>query len=91
MSHTPGPWTALIDPDGRFEIECDTHIIAGRGPLTHAAEESKANARLIAAAPEMLEALRQALLVIESLPREGSVCGVIGRAIDKAEGKAKRA
>jgi hypothetical protein len=59
--HTPGPWNALADEDGAFEVESDTHIVAMRGPLTHKSEESIANCRLIAAAPELLEALKDAL------------------------------
>jgi len=55
--HTPGPWSvnskaALIDPpDGES-------ICLMRWPTNvRSEEETKANARLIAAAPELLEAL----------------------------------
>ena len=54
--HTPGPWEAIgasVHSDGR-EIVCGLHN-------TRSAEdaERRANARLIAAAPELLAALEQ--------------------------------
>ena len=61
MSHTPGPWSAVScrvgwyiasAPDGAIVV--DTGDAEGRyGPI-----ESEANARLIAAAPELLAALQ---------------------------------
>lgn len=68
QGHTPGPWSI----NGPYHIQADTepsalpkvlaHIIQGYGVSL---EEKIANARLIAAAPELLEALRE--LVIELL------------------------
>ena len=67
MAHTPGPWQAVksFDPDFSFAICAQphpalrgfTHIIAGIRE-TDDAEAAEANARLIAAAPELLEALK---------------------------------
>ena len=54
--HTPGPWTAhtfLIRGRGRDEI-CHVGISNNLGPSR--AYESEANARLMAASPELLEA-----------------------------------
>ena len=56
-AHTPGPWTqdkygAVITPNGRILV---TDGVAFSGQST---PETKANARLIAAAPELLEALK---------------------------------
>ena len=65
--HTPGPWSWCAvgweEPSGAFDIEATTAdgrhvIIASRYDWQHRVEESEANARLIAAAPELLEALR---------------------------------
>lgn len=69
MSHTPGPWFAhdfsgLNESDveaSDFSVSCTTpdHItvaIMGKG-LRNKKEEWEANALLIAAAPELLEAL----------------------------------
>ncbi len=73
--HTPGPWSAKdwrvcsgIDIDGNLipgrtcSVICDT-----ANNKASRTSENKANAKLIAAAPELLEALRDlALLVKES-------------------------
>ncbi len=58
--HTPGPWHRNIKPARKYPI-----VFAGRS--THVAqvcsvsndEETEANCNLIAAAPELLEALRE--------------------------------
>ncbi len=71
MSHTPGPWElGHLGPHGSFEIGVgylrpgilshDGFVIAGRAAIQHKADEMCANARLIAAAPEMLDALKLA-------------------------------
>lgn len=57
--HTPGPW--LVSPDG--------NVVSGRAGIVEriavsifcSKERRDANARLIAAAPDMLEALRELL------------------------------
>lgn len=54
-AHTPGPWSVnLYEFTGRAAVVSETMHIAS---LT-AKPETNANARLIAAAPELLEALR---------------------------------
>ncbi|KKL72793.1 hypothetical protein LCGC14_2081430 [marine sediment metagenome] len=68
-THTPGPWQAdddlrinRVTSSGRFIPICDVlrpEDIPGR--ILHYADEPEANARLIAAAPAMLDAL-EALL-----------------------------
>jgi hypothetical protein len=53
--HTPGPWT-VGGPTGYFyQLEINPSI----GKVYGAGEELKANARLIAAAPELLEVLEE--------------------------------
>lgn len=59
--HTPGPW-AHINPDG-FTVR-HPQVYSDTGPVCNATwlgdvriDELRANARLISAAPEMLEAL----------------------------------
>ena len=51
--HTPGPWVANCDiyPVMVYRVSEEMEFVANTG-------ESKANARLIAAAPELLEALQ---------------------------------
>lgn len=70
MSHTPGPWrvaenewnTRLIPWTGAVQIEGDVSANWNVPPLvcvTYRGDCSDADARLIAAAPDMLEALRE--------------------------------
>jgi hypothetical protein len=94
--HTPGPWYAKYIGDrkpigsneliGVYQVNDGTRLIAE--PL------SEANARLIAAAPDLLEALLLAYAALDNLP--GSIAhDLIGdhvfeaaeAAIAKAEGK----
>ena len=60
MTHTPGPWTAKAYATG--VVSATKHVVATI-PQGYSArippEERVGNARLIAAAPEMLEALKQ--------------------------------
>jgi hypothetical protein len=58
-SHTPGPWVTdlahgdlfVLAGNGRFVAECHSEVASRK-------DIDRANARLIAAAPDMLEALR---------------------------------
>ncbi len=75
--HTPGPWTILPGEQGRLP----RYIISADRlpPLKMICElGTKANARLIAAAPELLEALTHVLPLAEQAPGGG------GYAIDTA-------
>lgn len=62
--HTPGPWEVDRYPDGRALVFCakfeNSHYgdwIADISGIADGGSKQKANARLIAAAPELLEAL----------------------------------
>ena len=59
LKHTPGPWNYADEESGEFCIyEVKTkNILCDRGEWPNRRVESLANARLIAAAPEMLEML----------------------------------
>ena len=59
MSYTPGPWS--VNEEG-FVMAGDTDIAV----VSTAGEEALANAVLIAAAPEMLEALEAALSFVNT-------------------------
>ena len=79
MSHTPGPWAididrAIVAPNG---ISSVAQIFSWVGE-----EEADANARLIAAAPDLLAALKECRA-------HGfySVEHLVDAAIEKAEGK----
>lgn len=58
VSHTPGPWHSLAL--GTHVRAADHSGIAKLATRNGNADEQAANARLIAAAPDMLEALREA-------------------------------
>jgi hypothetical protein len=62
--HTPGPWLPFISETGGFAIEDSnrSRILCQRADWPHRAQESRANARLIAAAPELLAALKAYLV-----------------------------
>ena len=61
--HTLGPWVLAGVSEGGFDIwsaapDADgSYIICARNPIPHRADQSEANARLIAAAPDLLAAL----------------------------------
>ena len=89
MPHTPGPWNTIW--------ESGTHIIdanAGKTDIAHVInrgnpDTTEANARLIAAAPELLEALQMVNAfysegVDEEDPTERSVMAAVRAAIGKA-------
>lgn len=60
--HTPGPWHLWVNEKGAFQITIgiDEAVICTRNDWDHMAEQSRANASLIAAAPELLAALKEA-------------------------------
>jgi hypothetical protein len=85
-NHTPGPWSVndygFIDADGEEDaIEVITSSKRGT---------EEANLRLIAAAPDLLEALEFALPMVEHYhEREGASATlyIVKRAIAKAKGE----
>lgn len=88
--HTPGPWARII-ADGY--IVRHPQIYSDTGPVANATwlgdsrlEELNANARLIAAAPELLEAL-EALLDYENGIQKAKAEQMARAAITKAGGE----
>ena len=96
MSHTPGPWHVQAqDSQGPYwVIDDNCHFICKMGSQmgTYDAGNDANNARLIAAAPELLEALKA---VLASVPfasyrgdRELEECELkVRKTIAKSEGK----
>lgn len=85
IKHTPGPW-AHINPDG-FTVR-HPQVYSDTGPVCNATwlgdvsiDELRANARLISAAPELLEALQEASLWVD-----GELKTKVRAAIAKATG-----
>ena len=63
MSHTPGPWKVLGED---VVLECnEKEVVAWVGDIDG---QMINNAHLIAAAPEMLEALEEVVALTENLP-----------------------
>jgi hypothetical protein len=94
--HTPGPWFAV-----GYQVEIESETVAdicttnanlfGQGGL-HDDARAMANARLIAAAPDMLEMLEVARDCLEVSNYEGEddeVLAAIASVIAKAKGELK--
>jgi len=89
--HTPGPWETKPEECDKPYIRIRGTRLGSRYKVANAitpvydgvgareAEETRANARLIAAAPELLEALRGLMKLDEDLCSEGAI-----EALDKA-------
>jgi hypothetical protein len=85
-THTPGPWR--IDSKTRFG---DYTIAAGESVKTCefiAKTQSEANARLIAAAPDLLQVARDFLLLADLHDWEGAAIDFAKATVAKAEGNA---
>lgn len=84
--HTPGPWTATGHDGGMcVVVESKWGSVAKALPVGCEVQEA-ANARLIAAAPELLEALEE---IAEQLELEGPSCSDILAAARAAIAKAR--
>lgn len=92
--YTPGPWYVTPDYDGKLAVNNHTEfpsefpIAAVGGPLT----DKEANANLIAAAPELLEALENLRSYFEYQKEHGSDAHPINPAyLDQAGAVIKKA
>jgi hypothetical protein len=108
--HTPGPW--IVNSEGQITDLQDRTIVPNvhahnvrsnafpRGSGQYVAEDDggEANARLIAAAPEMLDALRLALTCLDAAAdgrlgdvkdEIGGTANIVDEVITKAEGGAE--
>lgn len=87
-TYTPGNWVAVgtwveHDDDGVADIcSCNPETL-GQKHLKRSYDEMCANAKLIAAAPDMLYALEDLLAVVAAhdRPKSADELGVIGRAM----------
>ena len=99
--HTPGPWSYTVDKDRGwdFKLTADhgkTEIVSGCGCCDSPWVSCEADARLIAAAPELLEALENIVKLgepgrIYELKELGTLVGgmlsIARAAIAKAKGE----
>jgi hypothetical protein len=62
LKHTPGPWNTMAADIYRatYRIFAGSEYLASVGNSVHTREQTAANARLIAAAPELLAELEEA-------------------------------
>lgn len=102
MSHTPGPWDMQPSSDGAHSkrIFANGSYLATVGGSDQSWPELVANARLIAAAPEMYAALERVLATIENAdewwidyPNKGGfdaieIADVLAKAKGETDGKA---
>ena len=90
--YTPGPWLVdenITDARSRGYIRGENRVAVARANSTgRGYSEMKANARLIAAAPDLLATAKYALSQLEAMGQitnTGDVCGALREAIAKAE------
>jgi hypothetical protein len=81
--HTPGPWEVITDVD-RFEIDSRTRCVA---VTRDNRSDDAANAALIAAAPDMYEALVAAYGIVIRGAQYNVTAEKVAAAIAKAEGR----
>lgn len=92
--HTPGPWEAVFNDSGdhgTHYIVCESGVIGyWHGHKSHHTDNfwriSEADARLIAAAPELLEACIKAREWLDGWASADPYIGVLETAIAKATG-----
>lgn len=89
--HTPGPWKKCI-AGGVTEVRCDAPVPvvswAGFDDANRSLDEHRANARLIAAAPDLLEACKACLDMFADGGDPRKVIKALDAAIALAEGGA---
>ena len=90
-AHTPGPWLVILTSTGEWQVFADKYnVIICDNVWDHTANKTgnsiEANARLIAAAPDLLEALE--LLMYRSEIHDPKMLAIAHAAIDKARGSA---
>jgi len=83
MKHTEGPWFVFSEQYPRVG---PTHNCTVAGVFACPSGDQQANAKLIAAAPEMLEALKSSMQCLEDFVGDGPTYRLVKAAIAKAEG-----
>lgn len=81
--HTPGPWEKFEDKNGVVRVGGAEHSVAS---INNPFLDNEANARLIATAPELLEALKEASNQLTSDGHCPALIASIDAVIAKATG-----
>lgn len=88
-AHTPGPW-CVIAHGGYLHISTDSPnpwpIVDVKSAQTELDDEERANARLIASAPELLGALEEVMSSDPDMPSHEATMDAAEAAIAKAKG-----
>jgi hypothetical protein len=84
--HTPGPWHAGTDEDAHMIYDASCNVVGESWREFGEEEAEKANAILMAAAPDLLAALKE-LLAAASDEAVGMASEMAQTAIAKAEGQ----
>jgi len=91
--HTQGDWYTKREGYSTVYVFCRigggmVQEVAACGPTNEGQEQQEANARLIAAAPDLLEALEAVVAWLEQGDHEGELHTMATAAIAKAKGQA---
>ena len=79
--HTPGPWLVTEDPIYGARIDAPgSFCVAKTIPNDMPIKQKLANARLIAAAPDLLDACRAALYALKGREHDGFLRDAIAKA-----------
>jgi hypothetical protein len=106
LKHTPRPWSVIASNEtvgNSLRIFAGNRFVGIVGNSDEEPTQTESNARLIAAAPDLLEALKLAQSAVadfhsgmnttrpseETCERNERILGSIRAAIDKAEGRAE--
>lgn len=94
IQHTPGPWLVRVEraametSSARYFVDAGKWVLAETKALPpRLTEEAEANARLIAAAPDLLEAAKHAVMEWRLHGQLTDSCRVLEAAIRKAVGE----
>jgi len=70
---TPGPWFPFFGSTGTVVLNEDDEMVLSVSNAISTHSEKDANASLVAAAPELLEALQAALAWIDTVPQDAQL------------------
>lgn len=83
--HTPGPWTCKVSPHDSRVVLIDSKTHGAIGELVYADTRKPADARLIAAAPELLAESAALIEALKGMAIHPSHYAALEAAITKAE------
>lgn len=91
MKHTIGPWETKTADRNRLFVVANDYFIAQLCPGLSPDDADQANARLIAAAPDMLAALQDAEFLMRQIAIDPSQAGAMVDSLNRSAGDARNA